>query len=316
MHSLGVLDDDLRDHVDVELCYHTLLYGFWGQIAAYRSSSGFHAHHSSSSGTRRPWLQSQHQELHDDLSALSAVLLLQHHHTTSPPSAHLALVLELLLMALHVSPDELQRFAGKLGEDEARRAAASLEEGWVRTREARHAAWHAGQVLLGARRLPPASLRGFGAIAVYLASLALWAYGLLSYHPRIEVGEQQQQQQQQDPVRLSPGSVHQRRRGGSSCKSAASSRPVYLDGEETMDTKAFVQAHRGVPALSTSSGAVIELLSNPAGVLAIARDIFRENFPVRSEPLPPLVKSLSNLLADLENGAGGMSSRVGHVEYR
>lgn len=207
MHSLNVFDG-LQDHIDVELCYHVVLHGFWGQIAAYRGSSGFYAR--SNSGTHRLWLKSQHQELYNDLSAFSTII---HTSPSLSHSTHLALVLELFLMILHVSPDELQRFAGKSGEEEARRAALSLEENWANTNEARHAIWHAGQVFLNARRLPPAGLRGFDAIGVYLASLAIWVYGRLNY-PR-NPGEQQ------DPSKF-----------------------VHLDGEETRDTKAFLQVDR------------------------------------------------------------------------
>lgn len=275
-------------------------------------------------------------------------------------------------MVLYVSPDEVQKFAGKSGEEEARRVTASLEEHWVNTPEARYAAWHAGQVFLNARRLPPASLRGFNAIAVYLASLTLWAYGLLTYPsgpPRDEGGFD-------DTAHLHPvqnhlghtmhGSgttAHGRATPDGSTNNdttASSSNKAFvpLDGEESMQTKAFLQFNRGIPALTTnanpslstgssnnassgsggtSSGggdgggggglsedATVEPLSNTAAVLAIARGIFRENFPVRSEPLPPLVESLGNLLRDLGAGAGGpggcsravsrVVSRMGSVE--
>lgn len=209
-------------------------------------------------------------------------------------------------MILHVSPDELQRFAGKAGEDEARRAGASLEETWARTPEARYAIWHAGQVLLHARRLPPAILRRFNATAVYLASLTLWVYGLLlntsSRPPAGGGGAHNQSYLSIDPN-------HGASAGQQSPRAAG--KLILLDGEESMDTKAFQQFDRGIPALTKSGGEETEPLSNPAAVLAIARDIFRENFPVKSEPLPPLVESLSNLLRDLgSGGSAGISSRV------
>lgn len=316
MHVLDELDE-LQENIDIELCYQAVLHGYWGQIAAYRGSTEFYAN--SNGGNHRLWLKSQHQELNHDLCALSTII-----HTSRflSHSTYLALVCETFLMILHVSPGELQKFAGKLGEDEARRAASSLEENWVNTPESRYATWHAGQVLLNARRLPPASLRGFNAIAVYLASLTLWAYGLLVYTPaapgEMQLLSMQQQQQQPDgPAHSQPGAYGQQQQTGGERRAspggsgAVGTRCVHLDGEETRDTKAFLQMGRGVPALSTSAGAV-EMLSNPAGILSIARDVFRENFPVRSEPLPPLVESLGNLLRDLGSGAAGngMSSRV------
>lgn len=200
-------------------------------------------------------------------------------------------------MILHIAPDELQRFAGKSGEDEARQAGTILEESWVHTTEARYAIWHAGQVFSHARRLPPASLRRFNAIAVYLASLTLWVYGLLS-------GPAQPEDQNETFLQPDAGAP------GGQLSSNGTAKFIFLDGEESMDTKAFQQFDRGLPALRTLNGEA-ETLSNSAAVLAIARDIFRENYPVKSEPLPPLVESLANLLRDLGSNSAGMTSRMG-----
>lgn len=319
MHNLNILDE-LQELIDVELCYSVLLHGFWGQVASYRGSIGFFANADSHGGTHSLWLKSQHQELYQDLCAFSTIL-----HTSSFCShkTHLALVLELFLMILHVSPDELQRFAGKSGEDESRRAAACLEEKWVNTPEARYAVWHAGQVFLNARQLSPASLRGFNAIPVYLASLSLWVYGLLNCVPTSH--HHHHQADEQDPAHLQSGSSssyhhhqqqqHHQNGGSNRGSSEGATKFILLDGEETRETKAFLQFGKGVPALTTSSGTV-ESLSNPAMVLLIARDIFRENFPIRSEPLPPLVESLANLLRDLGSGAGISSKVVSNVASR
>lgn len=98
-------------------------------------------------------------------------------------------------MHLHASLDDMQRFAGKYGEAEARRACASLllvnnnnnnnndpdgcSSSWPTTRSARAAVWHAGQVLRAARSVPPYQLRGADAIAVYYAALTLWVWAVL-----------------------------------------------------------------------------------------------------------------------------------------
>lgn len=292
IHNVTILEE-FQEHVDLELCYGVILYGFWGQVAAYRETTHFYATANGNNNTHRLWLRSQHQELYHSLCTFSTIIHTSH---SRKHSNELSLVLEMCLMILHVAPDELQKFAGKDGEDEARRAGALLEETWVRTPEARYAVWHAGQVFLNAKRLPPASLRRFNATAVYLASLTLWVYGLLTA-PAQPAG--------QDQTYLQPDAgAH----GGQS-SSKAPAKLVLLDGEETMDTKAFLQFDRGVPVLTTA-GETTESLSNPAAVLAIARGIFRENFPVTSEPLPPLVESLSNLLRDLASGTAGISSLV------
>lgn len=299
MHNVNILEE-FQELVDLELCYGVLIYGFWGQVAAYRETTHFYATANGNNNTHRLWLRSQHQELYHSLSTFSTII---HTSSSRKHSAELSLALELCLMILHVAPDELQSFAGKAGEEEARRAGTSLEESWVHTPEARYAIWHAGQVFLHARRLPPASLRRFNAIAVYLASLTLWVYGLL-IGPAQSEEEDQTFLQADDAGAGAPGGQQQ----PSSSKGPA--KFILLDGEESMDTKAFQQFDRGLPALTTPGGET-EPVSNSAAVLAIARDIFRENFPVKSEPLPPLVESLAKLLRDLGNGSVGMSSLVG-----
>ncbi|KAK7729977.1 hypothetical protein SLS63_006038 [Diaporthe eres] len=301
IHCVDVLDE-LEEFIDIDLCYSAVLNGYWGQVWAYRESVRFFST-ASKGGTNRLWLKSQHQELYQDLSGFSSII-----HTSNTPRNHstlLAIVVELFLMIMHVSPDEIQRFAGKSGEEESRRAGTSLEENWANTSDARHAIWHAGQVFANTKRLPPASLRGFNAIAVYLASMTLWTYGLFC-SPAAQGGDDA------DSGYLQSGEGQQANTGIRRASSVSGSGPikyVLLDEEETRDTKAFLQFDRGVPALKTSQGAV-EPLSDPSKVLSIARSLFRDNYPVRTEPLPPLVESLGNLLRDLGSGLAGMPSRV------
>jgi len=328
MHSMSVLDE-FEEWVDADLCHRALLHGYWGQIAAYREAVKFYQtavaprtqryhntsnlqHHRrstaaaaaaaaapppppvmvasssslSSSSAHHLWLKSQHQELYRDLSEFSTVIYVARRAAPS-----LAIVAELFMMVLHVSPADLQSFAGKFGEEESRRAAAALADGWAGTPESRYAVWHAGQVLLNARQLPPTSLRAFNAIAVYLASLTLWVYGLLTPPP---------------PATAAAAHHDEGLAGG-----GAAAVTVLLDGEETRDTKAFLQLDRGVPGLSVSGDPArgVEALANPVGVLALAADVMRDNFPVRNEPVPPLVQSLVDLLHDL--GSAHCVSREG-----
>ncbi|KAH8662245.1 hypothetical protein BX600DRAFT_315390 [Xylariales sp. PMI_506] len=277
--------DSLEDFVDMELCYAAVLYGFWGQVSAYREANKFYQQGNQNKRnpafSHRLWLTSQHKELYHEISEFA----LQISSSSRSPIA-LSLVADLLMMILYVSPAELQRFAGKEGEDEAKHAAASLEQNWIGTRDARHAVWHAGQVIRNARLLPPASLRGFNAIAVYFAALTLWIYGLLSCATATQGKENHE------------------------IPELASY--ILVDGIESRETRGFLQLDRGVPGISTDgdgrSGA--ESLSNPGMVLSIVSAIFRNNYPVKTEPLPPLVESLGNLLRDLGTGTVGRPSRV------
>lgn len=288
MHCTEILDD-LEQLVDMELCYMALLHGYWGQIGAYREATKFYTDGMSNkrNTTHKLWLKTQYQELYRDLNDFSTMIL-----TSKKPTAQLAVMSEVLMMVLHVSPDILQTFAGKAGEDEARRTYSSLEESWVKTSEARHAIWHAGQIFHHARQLPPASLRDFNAIAVYFACLTLWAYGLLSCSAS---------RHGSDPE------------VGSGNRSGAY---ILMDSEENRETRAFLQLDRGVPGLTLNGNPAdgVESLSNPSVVLSVARGIFRNNFPVVSEPLPPLVESLRSLLQDLGSGAAGRPSRAASVD--
>ncbi|KAK7999805.1 hypothetical protein PG990_012405 [Apiospora arundinis] len=357
MNCMTILEE-FEDFIDVELCYVAVLYGFWGQISSYREAVRFYGHgtaaasrlnssmHSSRNATHRLWLNSQYHELYRDISEFSTLVSSlpaaaasasssssgsrkrradRDRETATSTATQLSILVELFMMILHVNPDDLQRFAGKYGEDEARHAAATLEDPWAGSRDARHAVWHAGQVFRHARALPPASLRGFHAIAVYLASLTLWVYGLLSCSYSTQ---DQQHQQHQEGV---AAAAHAARAGSAAASTAAvimppppSTRYVLLDGDESRETRAFLQLGKGVPGLSTGSGSNsglsaadgigggsgAESLSNPGMVLDIARNVFRENYPMRSEPLPPLVESLGNLLRDLGTGLAGRPSRV------
>jgi len=291
MHCVGILDD-FEENIDMELCYIIMLYGYWGQIAAYQESLKFYSNRFASNRNQSHllWLKSQHQELYRDLCDFSIAV-----HVSRKGSAQLSMIIELFMMMLHVSSADLQTFAGKHGEEEARRAAYTLEQTWARTSEARYAVWHAGQVFLHARRQPPTCLRGFNAMAVYLASLTMWVYGLLS-------GQQQQ-----------PGYGAQGETVDANSNRIPAPGLVLLDGEETRETRAFLQLERGVPGLTLrgdpGAGGVEALATNPGAVLGIARGVFRENFPIRSEPLPPLVESLENLLRDLGSGPAGRLSR-------
>ncbi|KAK3693780.1 hypothetical protein B0T22DRAFT_450768 [Podospora appendiculata] len=279
MHCLNILDDVI-EYVDADLCYMAVENGFWGQIAAYREGVKFYQHGglSKQNSTHRLWLKSQHQELYRDLGEFSSAVI----NTARKPAINLAIAAQLFMMVLHVSLDDLQRFAGKAGEEEAGRASLALEEGWARTPDSRYAVWHAGQVLRNARLLPPTSLKGFNAMAVYFATLALWVYGILG---------------------CGNGD-------GDAGDGAHRDLPtVVLDSEESREVQAFLQLSRGTPGLM--HGRFAEPLSDPGLVLANARDLYRDNFPVRSEPLPPLVESLGTLLRDLGSANSGRVSSGG-----
>ncbi|KFY28340.1 hypothetical protein V491_00522 [Pseudogymnoascus sp. VKM F-3775] len=284
MHDMSVIDD-LYSEIDVSLCYMAAIHGFWGQIWAFRESWKFYNVDVDNDSVHRLWLMTQQRELYQQVKAFEQAL------AAKPVSqSELLIVVELLLMILHVSTEELQRFAGKYGEEAASKAFVSLDR-WSVTEQARKGVWHAGQVLRWAAVIPPTELRDLYAIAVYFASLALWAFGHLS------------------TSKVSPnGSVNQSK--PASLDSNDKSAFIVLNGEETSSARSFIAGRQITPALRTvvsnrhskslgTQDATFIQLDDPNAVLEMARDLYRNNFPFGSEPLPPLVENIGNLMRDL-----------------
>ena len=165
---------ELGDLVDQELCLAVHLYSFRSRISSYWEFLKLQPTGIAVADPLPTWLRLQHRDTYHHLSALTTLIA-----TTSSSPAPLRLASELTILTLHVSLDDLQSFSGKAGEAEAHKASDALNRHWATTATARHAVFHAGQVLRLARLFPAASLRDFSAVAVYYASLTLWIYGLL-----------------------------------------------------------------------------------------------------------------------------------------
>lgn len=285
MHDVHMLDN-LSKEIDVDLCYASILHSFWSQVSAFRQSVKFHNISENGDSVHRLWMTSQQLELYREIEAFKSRLL-----ATADPQQELIMTAELFLMILYVYPEELQRFAGKNGEDAASQAATALQE-WSVTPHARRAVWHAGQVFRRAALMPPTELRDFFTIAVYFASLTLWAYGHLLLTTSRDTRERSESNLQSH--------------GGSNLASRA-----VLDGPESQETRTFILKGIGTPGLASMnspsdlldsgrSNSFVEL-GNPNAVLERARSVYRGNFPVFEEPLPPLVENIGNLLKDLSS---------------
>jgi len=306
LHCLSTVDT-LGSLVDLDLCYSTLLHAFWNMVTAYRESVKFYHQMGAETAirgqnaTRRLWIESQQQDVYRDICSIT-------NHMPASPNAELHLLAELLKMTLHISLEELQIFAGKHGEAEAQHMSSRLENTWMHSSDARYAVWHAGQVLRCARLMPPASIRGFNAMAVYFASLALWVYGTLSDSQADHGVDGTGLGEIYDNIDLTGRHQHPLRPQLAPPVAVA---VISVDGEETRETTAFLQLNRGLPGLrcpeddpanAMGLGGIVPL-SNSGMVLDIAKKVLRDNFPVLSEPLPPLVVSLDNLLRDLGSGS-------------
>lgn len=186
--------------------------------------------------------------------------------------AKVTLILELLLMHLNLSLEDIQLFAGVEGEAEAKRVYGSLQA-WTTTETARHALWHAGQVLRAARRLPAGLICDFTAIALYQASLAFWSFALVTASmkaPEVDI-----EQISGDPVRL--------------------------DGPDGTIVQRWIHDGKGEAAISTDAAEDYALVTNADKVVATIIWAMRLNHATGS--CPPLVDNLINMMGGLKQVA-------------
>lgn len=156
----------LPETVDVRSAKVSRLYGLaaltWEQ---HQQSQLLNSPFASVDASSKLWQQSRHQKLYETLQGAQSSL--------EGCSAVAKLFHEFLMMSLHVNADEVTRFAGKCGEDEAHRAYKELQT-WASSKQARKAIWHAAQVLRAAREVPPYQLRGPDAFLIYHTVMVLW----------------------------------------------------------------------------------------------------------------------------------------------
>ncbi|KAJ6104019.1 hypothetical protein N7523_010339 [Penicillium sp. IBT 18751x] len=275
-------DPSLINHVcpelDVEIARSALLHGLAIQVWEFRQQNLLsQGSQSASRATARLWLQSRQEDLYTTLRTT------QNDSPDRPPTG--TLMHEFVMMYLHIDVDAIQRFVGRMGELEARRAYPGLRD-WSHTKEARVAIWHAGQVFRAARAVKAYQLRGLDSLAVYHAALVLWVYGLL------QCGETRKVEVD---TPMSEDDTMPR---------------VALDTSEDQLVKAFLARGNGRPGLTIyhhdGSGADPETfceLSKPRIVMAVARQVFEGNCP-RSLPediLPPMIQNLCALIEELGN---------------
>ncbi|TKA81601.1 hypothetical protein B0A55_03545 [Friedmanniomyces simplex] len=199
--------------------------------------------------------------------------LLQCFRMSSVEDAKVMLILELLLMHLHMSLDDVHLFAGVEGEEEARRVYPSLVQ-WTRTTTARQALWHAGQVIRAARNLRLGLICDFAAIAVYQACLAFWSYGIITRGTE-------------------PGAM------------ANNSITAWLDGADDSGVQRWIVNGKGNAAIRTWIGNPLSeglaLVGSPDDVVAAVVHVMRRNHnDTRS---PPLVDNLINMMEGLRKAA-------------
>ncbi|KAE8453256.1 hypothetical protein EG329_011323 [Mollisiaceae sp. DMI_Dod_QoI] len=240
--------------LDIPLCLSLVAYGMWGMILELRSLNSVlkaHPPPNQAYSSNTLVISHRHQELCQLLHHFTVSLpsVNPQHYNYQPITSLPATTLEsrilasLLLTHLHVSFDDIQLFAGREGDEEARRVYPGLRT-WVESREARTALWHAGQLVRYAKML--GGVREFFAVAVYHASLTFWAYGVLGLR----------------------GEMRNLDSGMGNNPTTDDSVLVYLDEEEVEDVKRFVALGTGSPCFS-AGGEVARLCEPEKAMSAI-----------------------------------------------
>lgn len=299
--SLGDLLRDIRvlgtEHhrVDLQYTMSIFLHGFsamireWHQMSAvYRWTSYSHTMVSNPNVL----LQSRQEILVKTLEQL------QHSTLQQTFSAQENVLLNLLLMNLHVSLENLELFAGKQGDEQAKRIVPTLQR-WAQEAESKRAIWHAGQILRWARDFPTGHLKDFYAVAVHHAALALWTWGIMTWTLK-KNGSMANAFNQNEEV-------------------------VYLDMHESAPMQAqvrqFIEYGTGRPAIQrlkkgagrqgaaappnsgVNGGAfTTSLIEEPGMCMDVVEDIFRANY--LEGHTAPIVENLCHLVKQLGNAAG------------
>ncbi|KAK4580460.1 hypothetical protein LTR86_000663 [Recurvomyces mirabilis] len=284
----GDLVNCLPPDIDARLAATTYLYGLTAQVWEHQQQSTvLNGAHGTSDASATLWLQSRHQKLCQLLQATSPGLA-----TTSPTTK---LFQDFLLSTLHVSLDDVIRFAGKCGEEEAHRAYQALQS-WSTSKQARTAIWHAAQVIRWAKVTPPYQLRGCDSFLTYHASMILWAYAMM------------QRDAARRTARSSPQPGGPIERDTVSSLMANGKLPiVFLDGPKTADTDAFVHLNSGRPCLQLSASKqnptaapLLGDLKNPQSIMAVCVEVLERNAPSEERAgKPQMIKCLCDLMSEL-----------------
>ncbi|KAH7371600.1 hypothetical protein BKA64DRAFT_308256 [Cadophora sp. MPI-SDFR-AT-0126] len=260
--------------VDSQMCLILLVCAIWGKVWQWRQMK---ATSFTVGGDQNSLVASAYFQ---EVVSSCRILAVSASNFENGIGCHPKLMLELCQMHLHVSLDDIQLFAGKEGLDEARRS-LSLLRTWVGLPESRQALHHAGQVLCCAAQYSFGTLGGFPSVAVYHASLTMWAYAVLT----------------ESLSRGQPSS-------GRGSLSSSESTIVWLDGGENQESlQRFIMLGIGSPCIRTyaddhTTNGHATSLANPMEVMnSIVGLLVGKHRDTRSPPL--FVTKLSKLMLSL-----------------
>lgn len=265
----------IADHqsiIDVQLSLDIIVSSLWARVWQFRQIKTMPS--LGGSGSVSLSANNLHQELVLDFKYVK----MRSEDWEGGISPNVALKLEVCLMHLYVSLEDIQIFAGKEGESEARKRVPQLQT-WCQSGEAREAVYHAGQALKAAAQFEAGTLRGFSAVAVYHASLVLWTYGIL----------------------VEP-------------KSRNSGPPTFvqLDVEDSKDLQRFLMMGQGTPCIAdyssrerSSLGFSTLSITNPPKVMNAVASLLSINAGTDRDAMP-IVTNLSKLMRSLGKAASVM----------
>ncbi len=244
-----------------------------------------------------PSLQREAQEILEDFKAFYTDL-------SGPMEPCMSVLCEQQLMHLYVCLEHVQLLGGKAGKEEAHRVLPQLSE-WASSQACRQALWHAGQVLRAGPQDCDWTLRFSTDIAMYHASLTLWAYSVLSHTQSIV----------RSVIGFRPCLPQQRQDSNEGLRFPADTPEILLDGEYSQAVQRFLQAGIGRAAISQRSPQS-ELDGNQANIdiscdrvmmmEAIGASLREKYLQKEYVNCPCLVENLSQLIARLGYAAEAM----------
>lgn len=276
--SVGDLCRDLnllaenRHRLDVQFSAAIYLQAFWLLILEYRNLCSAYRTRSyiqDTYGGDNSLLDARRRQLLQDLQTFKTTTM-----NWPEITAQERLLLNQLIMALHISMDDLQLFAGKEGDEQAHRAFPVLQQ-WVESAESRAAIWHAGQVLRFAKLFPSAQLKNFYAVGVHHAALAIWTYGVI-------------------------------KRAGNGQGVPSQQEKIYVDGPESMSIQRYITLGQGLPVVrgpSSRNGVFEASTENPKAGMEVVHEILQANFGSANNMAPAIVENLCVLIRQLGNVA-------------
>ncbi|KAG7415054.1 Nicotinate catabolism cluster-specific transcription factor [Fusarium oxysporum f. sp. rapae] len=256
---------ELDSSYDVSFCQLVILSGIWGMVWQCLQTIAVldKPRHSD------PALTLRQQEI---LQILHRFRINMPGDEACWPDGPVTMMYHLVHMHLHIPFEEVELFAGKRDQSDARHALSLLLD-WANSQESRKTIWYAGQIIRAAEKFEPGRLRGFYTIALYQANLAIWAYAVVS-----------------------------RVKGADKDGSIPCNEMVCLNGPETPLAQRFIS--RGVPSVAVIKPCAPEHGSSPIrlmdreAVVDYVLGILSANFS-HIDAMPPLVENLQELLDKL-----------------